>query len=323
MKDWARVPVVLAAAGLCACGPKPHPTSVPRDSRDAHCAPVRPGQGMELIVLGSGGPRGVGRAAASYVVSVDGVPRLLIDAGPGSFVRLGETRLATERLDTVLLTHLHVDHAGDVPAFVKSQDLRSDRALTFRFSGPEGRGAYPSTSSFLDRLFGPQGAFAYLAAFRNPLHFMTTDLPLDLDAGPTVVLQHDDLKVLSVAVDHGEVPALAFRVEHGGRSLVVSGDLASKRGRIVELARGADLLVYDAAVLDPPGSPEGLYALHTPPRRIGEVAAEAGVKRLLLSHIPPATERHMSEVLESVRASFHGDVRLAHDCMQMTLNNPK
>lgn len=278
---------------------------------------------FELAVLGSGGPRGFGRAASSYAVFIDGTARLLVDAGPGAFVRLGEMDLDFSAIDTLLLTHLHVDHAGDLPGFVKSRDLAGDQPqMTFRIFGPAGGGEYPSTSAFIDRLFGAQGAFAYLPKFRNQLRFIATDLPTQPGAPVHEVLREGDLHVTSIAVDHDDVPAVAFRVEHAGHALVVSGDLASKNENPARLAAGADLLVYDTAVVDPPGSPKKLYDLHTPPHRIGEIAFAAGVKSLLLSHLPPAVEKAKAAVMKSVRASYRGQARFAEDCLRVDLMKP-
>ena len=283
----------------------------------------KPFSRFELVVLGSGGPRGFGRAASSYAVFLDGAARVLVDVGPGAFVRLGEMGIDFSAVDLLLLTHLHIDHAGDVPGFVKSRDLSGDQPLmTFRFFGPSGGGDYPSTTDFVDRLFGPKGAFAYLPAFRNRLRFQVTDLPVQPGAGVHEVLREEGLHVTSIAVDHDDVPAVAFRLEHAGHALVISGDLASKNDNLARLATGADLLVYDTAVVDPPGSPEKLYDLHTPPRRIGEVAAAAGVRSLLLSHIPPAVEKAQAQVMRSVRASFKGRTRFAEDCLRVDLMRP-
>src|SRR4029077_7795960 len=65
---------------------------------------------LELIVLGSGGPRAFGRGATSYAVLVDGTPRILVDAGAGAFIESGKLGLDFDHLDIVLLTHLHIDH---------------------------------------------------------------------------------------------------------------------------------------------------------------------------------------------------------------------
>lgn len=290
------------------------------DARQADCREVSPPfSPFELAVVGSGGPRGFGRAASSYVVFVDGAPRILVDVGPGAFVRLGQMNLDFGALDTVLLTHLHVDHAGDLPGFVKSRDLSYNRPLTFRIFGPEGAGDYPSTTAFIDRLFGAKGAFAYLRNFRNDLGFAVTDLPVQASAPIREVLREGDLHITSIAVQHGDAPALAFRIEHAGHAVVFSGDLASKNDNLTRLAIGADLLVYDTSVLDPPNDPPVLYDLHTAPRRIGEVATAAQVRSLVLSHLTPDVEHAPDDVLASVRSTFKGQVRFAADCLRIDL----
>jgi ribonuclease BN (tRNA processing enzyme) len=319
----SEVCLLVASTLMAACAhasPAQHDMA-PRsqDAPASLCRVAGPHSAFELVVLGSGGPRGFGRAASSYLVYLDGKARLLVDAGPGAFVRLGEIGVDFEALDTLLLTHLHIDHAGDVPGFVKSRDLSFDKPLTFRIFGPAGGGDYPSTTAFIDRLFGPHGSFAYLPTFRNELRFEVSDLPTKADAPIHELLHEGDLRITSVAVDHDDVPAVAFRIEHAGRALVLSGDLASKNDNLAHLAAGAALLVYDATVLDPPGSPAALYDLHTAPRRIGEVAAAANVRSLLLSHLTPAVETARSEVLRSVHATFKGDARLAEDCMRIDL----
>src|SRR5580698_7623483 len=84
-------------------------------------APAKPA--LEVVVLGSGGPRPFGRGGSSFIVVVEGTPRILVDAGPGAFLRIGELELDLERVDTVLLTHLHIDHSGDLAAFFNARGL--------------------------------------------------------------------------------------------------------------------------------------------------------------------------------------------------------
>jgi len=318
-----RTVATVLLAGIAACAPTPSTTTPAQAPTATICAAAKKDETSTfgLSVLGSGGPASTGRAASGYVVSIDGTPRILIDAGPGAFVRLGEMGINLEHLDTILLTHLHIDHAGDVPGFVKSRDLSYGHPLTFRFFGPEAGGTYPSTRAFLETLFGAQGAFGYLPAFRNQLTLEPHDLPIRADAPMQELVRDKGLLITSIAVDHGDVPAVAYRIEHDGYSVVVSGDLASKADNLVVLARGADLLVYDAAVLDPPGSPAGLYALHTAPKRIGEVAAAARVRRLLLSHLSPAVAQAQDTVLRSISASYTGPVRFATDCMAIDVTS--
>ena len=80
--------------------------------------------------------------------------------------------------------------------------------------------------------------------------------------------------------------------------------------------------MVSCAVLDPPGSPEALYQRHAPPKRLGETAAAAGVKALLLTHLPPAVSAQTSEVLASVRKAFAGAVTFAEDGLRVTVDSP-
>src|ERR1700741_4234203 len=81
---------------------------------------------LEVVVLGSGGPRAFGRGGSSFIVTIEGTPRILLDAGPGGFLRIGELDLDLEKVDTVLLSHLHIDHSGDLAAFFNDRALTSD-----------------------------------------------------------------------------------------------------------------------------------------------------------------------------------------------------
>ena len=136
---------------------------------------------LEVVVLGSGGPRAFGRAGSSYIVLVDGMPRILVDAGPGMFVRLGELNINIEPVDTVLLTHLHIDHSGDLAAFLNERALTSDGPITYRVFGPDGARLFPKTSRFVDLLVGRDGAFAYQKTFGADETFAVRDLAIALD----------------------------------------------------------------------------------------------------------------------------------------------
>jgi ribonuclease BN (tRNA processing enzyme) len=292
----------------------------------AAAAPNRPAAGLELIVLGSGGPAALGRAASSYLILVDGKPRILVDAGPGSFARIGESHVSLEDLDVVLLTHLHIDHAGELPGIVKARAVSTGHAIRFEVYGPTGQAAhgddaaFPSTSRFVDLLFGTGGAFEYLKDFSAPVAFHVTDLPV---AGigarePRTILDRPGVSVRAIGGHHGDAPAIIYRVEHEGRSIVFSGDIDAQGLPSLEtIARGASLLVFDAVVLDPPGSPQILYTLHTPPNAIGQLAERDGIGALLLSHLSPAIDGNRGDVTESIARHYHGAVRFAADGMRL------
>jgi ribonuclease BN (tRNA processing enzyme) len=277
---------------------------------------------LELVVLGSGGPGALGRAASCYLVLVDGTPRILVDAGPGAFVRLGEANLSLSDTDIVLLTHLHIDHAGELPGLFKARAVSRGDAIVFRVWGPTGTGArqqeaqFPSTSRFLDLLFGKNGAFAYLSDFAAPITIQAHDIPAQVhqEPMPQAIFREGGLLITAVPGHHGDAPAVIYRIDYQGKSITFSGDIdAQGLSGLSAIAKGSDLLVFNSVVLDPPGSRAVLYTLHTPPRAIGELARDTGVRSLLLSHISPAVEQNQDAVLQSIKRNFNGPVSFAAD----------
>jgi ribonuclease BN (tRNA processing enzyme) len=280
---------------------------------------------LEVLVLGSGGPGAAGRAASSYLVMLDGVARILVDAGPGSFARLGEARASLADTDIVLLTHLHIDHAGELPGLFKARAVSSSGPIVFNVWGPVGapgggQDAYfPSTSRFLELLFGPQGAYAYLRDFASPMTIHAHDIQAPASSTePRQLLRHGDTRITAMAGHHGDAPSVIYRIEHAGRSATFSGDIdAAGLPALRRMAQATDLLVFNTVVLDPPGSPAILYSLHTPPDSIGKLAQDAGVGALLLSHISPAVEANRDAVLRSIRRHYPGAVSFAQDGMRI------
>jgi ribonuclease BN (tRNA processing enzyme) len=269
---------------------------------------------LQVVVLGSGGPRAFGRAGSSYIVLVEGTPRILVDAGPGAFLRIGELNLNLDKVDTVLLTHLHIDHSEDLAAFFNARALTSDGSITYRVFGPGGSGLFPKTSRFLALLVGEGGAFAYQKTFGADESFTVRDLAIRLDSPRTKIVDEDGLVVEEIATHHGDCPSVAYRISYKKRVVIFSGDMdASALPNLVQLAKNGDLLIFNCAVLDPPNSPSQLYDLHTPPRMIGEAARESEVKSLLLSHLAPDVEGQQGAVRKSIRASYAGPVAFASD----------
>ncbi len=278
--------------------------------------PAKPA--LEVVVLGSGGPRAFGRGGSSYIVLVGGRPRILVDAGPGAFLRIGELDLDLEKVDAVLLTHLHIDHSGDLAAFFNARALTSDGPITYRVFGPDGAGLFPKTSRFVNLLVGEDGAFAYQKTFGARESFVVRDLAISLDSALTKIVDEDGLVVEEIATHHGDCPSVAYRVSYKSVVLVFSGDMdASALPNLVQLAKNADLLIFNCAVLDPPDSPSQLYDLHTPPRKIGEAAQTSGVKSLLLSHLAPDVEGQEDAVRKSIRTSYAGPVAFASDKLRV------
>ncbi len=293
---------------------------------------------LEVTVLGSGGPMAlVDRASPGYLVSVDGVHRIMMDGGGGNFLRLGQSRTFTlERLDMWLFTHFHIDHCSDFPAIIKSMYyLRRGYNVNnpLMVIGPEKGGKFPSATEFVDKLFNPEyGIYAYLhdflkTVFALDLNLETTNVPYDYNAykSPIIAYEKDGIRISTIPVSHGPdmtIPAVAYRVDYNGESITYSGDLTSEPGvdfeNIVALAAGTDVLIYDAS-LSPAQriNPPDLF--HSLPAEIGKAAQEAGVKKLVLSHfMPPYTDLKTSEIVAGVQRYYSGEIILAEDLLTVT-----
>jgi ribonuclease BN (tRNA processing enzyme) len=263
--------------------------------------------GVALQVLGSGGPElGDRRASSSYLIWRDGVPRVLIDSGGGSALRFGESGATVSDLDVILLTHLHVDHTADLTALVKSSYFE-DRQRPLRIFGPAGKQNFPSTTHFVQILFGhSNGAWRYLSEI--PLE------PHNVVPGEHEVRQIYDsggIRIAAARVVHGGVPAIAYRVEADNVSVAFSGDTDGNNGNLEKLARNANLLVAHNAV--PEGATGVERSLHMPPSVIGRIAADAAVKQLVLSHRMLRTLGRETESLSAIRSFYSGAVTFADD----------
>ena len=273
------------------------------------------GTGIEVQVLGSGGPETQDmRASSSYVIWINGKSRVLVDSGGGSALRFGQGGAQMQDLDLVLFTHLHADHSADFPALVKSSFFE-DRTQPLPVYGPTGNTLFPATTEFIQVMFNAKtGAFRYLYDFITPGAASYTIEAHDVDtAKPAVSTVYSDkgLKVSAVPVIHGPVPALAWRVDTAGKRMVFSGDTNGNGGGLEQLARQADLLVAHNAV---PEDATGVARnLHMPPSVIGRIAGTAHVKQLVLSHRMLRTLGRENETRRYINKSFSGPVSFADD----------
>ena len=273
------------------------------------------GHGVEVQVLGSGGPEVEGkRASSSYLVWRDGKARVLIDAGGGSALRFGESAAHTADLVAILLSHLHIDHTGDLPALFMSSYF-GERKSALPVFGPVGNGDFPTTTAFIAALFDPaHGAYRYLGNYLRGRDDGYRVEPHDVLLAPRDVSKLssiDGIVLSATTVIHGSTPALAWRVDVDDRSVVFSGDTNGDNGNLQLLAKGADLLIAHNAI--PEGTDGPPRALHMPPSVIGFIAKTAAVRHLVLSHRMLRTLGREDETLRVIRHNYAGPVDFAND----------
>lgn len=259
-------------------------------------------------MLGSGGPFLVGeRVSAGYVVWLDGRARLLVDAGGGTFERLGRLGIDLTSLDAILLTHLHIDHSGGLAPVVFASVMAGHTRLTVL--GPAARDDQPGASEVCELLFGPYGAWRYLHTF-DGFEMQVTDLPSDADDPVVTTVDLGNFRIETVAVPHGMMPAVGYRISTMSSSITFSGDIEGEHPAFAALAEDTDLLVHALALpeRDVPHS-----HLHAPPSQVGRQARDARCRALLLTHVMPDLEDERPAAERLVRAAYDGPVTWAHD----------
>jgi ribonuclease BN (tRNA processing enzyme) len=216
---------------------------------------------VKLTVIGcSGSGPGPASPASCYLVEHDGF-RLLLDLGNGSFGAL-QGITDPDTIDAVFLSHLHADHCLDIAPFV----------VWHRYSGRSSHGLLP--------LFAPMDAERRLAMAYDHEGDGLTDVFDFVPVGPGT-FEIGPFAAEIVRTAH-PIECYAIRLTAGGRSMVYTGDTGPSDD-VVGLARGADVLLAEAAHPPGPGLPPGL---HLTGREAGEHAAAAKVGRLLITHIP-------------------------------------
>jgi ribonuclease BN (tRNA processing enzyme) len=271
-------------------------------------------KGVAVQVLGSGGPELEDkRASSSYLVWQDGQARVLIDAGGGSALRFGESGAKMSQLDVMLFTHLHVDHSADFPSLMFSSWFE-ERNRALPIYGPEGNDYFPSMVEFVHAFFNNRnGIYRYLSVLLVAEENGGYELqPHNIAGDPSsVAFRGEHLSAYAARVIHGGVPALAWRIEIGGKTIVFSGDTNGEGDNLIRLAKDADLFIAHNAV--PEGATGVERRLHMPPSVIGQIAQQAEVKKLVLSHRMLRTLGKEPETLSEIRKNFAGPVTFAND----------
>lgn len=248
-----------------------------------------------------------------------------------------------------MLSHLHIDHTGDLSAAIKTIYFHNNlargvnpnipgRTAPINIYGPastsfpNGPGGkfpgtnalqYPSTEDYVHNHYSVAkgGVERYLNAFAPAISggaskfvYTANDLSSNwMSENTETVLKQGALKITAIAVNHGPVPAVGFRIDYKGHSIAYTGDISSITSNMITLARNTDLLIYDTAITEALPTNPVFHALHTEPRRLGQVAAGANVKSLVLSHLTPVTEPRIEAVKNVIRENYVGEIKVAKD----------
>jgi ribonuclease BN (tRNA processing enzyme) len=250
---------------------------------------------LQITVLGSAGSHtGVGRVCSGYLVQAGGTS-VLLDAGNGSTANL-QRHLPLRDLDAIVISHRHIDHCIDLIGGFYA--LRFDPAFAGR------QLPLYAAAEVYDTLTGLLSGDSQMA-FGEVYDHQQVGHGDQIEVGPLA---------LSFASNIHPPPTVATRIEVGGSVLVYSADTAGGDA-LVEHARGADLFLCEATW--PGDAQDWPPGIHLTGRGAGAVATQAGVKRLVLTHIAGGSDRQ--QILREAGETYDGPIELAEDLTTYTV----
>jgi ribonuclease BN (tRNA processing enzyme) len=247
---------------------------------------------VEITVVGSGTVVPRLERRQSCVVVESGGETLVFDLGSGAVRGMLRAGLDPFAVDRIFFTHFHPDHTVDVVPLLFSvkYGAEEERSRPLHLAGPE---PFERFWGSITEVWGK---------------FMLGDYPTHVSELPHVCLSPLDLPGcrLSWAPAEHRPESIAYRLDSDdGGGFVYTGD--TEYGEpVVELARGAHTMLVECSF--PDGSP---VAGHLTPRSVARMASEAGVERVVLTHLYPAAER--LDLRREVGRGYDGEVIVAHD----------
>lgn len=293
----------------------------------AQAAPDSSAPAIRVTLLGTGRPDPViDRFGPSTLVEAGG-QTLLFDAGRGASQRLWQLRIPLSRVDHVFLTHLHSDHTVGLP----------DVWLTGWLPTPFGRRAKPLG------VWGPEGtrdmAAALVRAFAWDIDRRGRGEGLPPggivleghDVQPGVVYERGGVRVTAFLVDHGGLlqPAYGYRVDHGGHSVVISGDTRPSES-LASASAGVDVLVHEviaapAPLLAQSETARRIVGFHTLPEDAGRIFARVRPRLAVYSHVvllttdPAFPAPTAAELVPRTRTTYDGPLEVGEDLMAIDI----
>jgi len=296
--------------------------------------------GLHAAICGAGSPMPDATRSGPCIAVIAGRHVFVVDAGEGGPRTLALMGVQPARIDGVLLTHFHSDHIGGLGELLLQRWATGSHTDQTPVYGPQGvelvvQGfnlAYTLDKGYRiahhgEQTVPPSGSGGVARPF--------TVAP-DSDAS-IVVLRQDGLTITAIPVNHKPVfPAVAYRFDYGGRSLVISGDTAASPV-LAAAAKGADVLLHEglqvtmvaemqkAAVRNGRAPMATITAdipsYHTTPEDAAKVAAEAGVRELVFYHtIPPLPVSYLNAVFLGDAARFYkGPISVSTDGLLLSL----
>jgi len=292
--------------------------------------PTVPDTGFHAILLGTGIPIPNPERASAATLIVAGGKTFMVDTGPGSVSRLAEN--GYQQVDYVLYTHFHLDHYGDLGS------------VLFRRGGTNPKHPQPilgpkGTKDVVDKVVESVAIDeTYRIAHHGDNWSKQAMHAAVQEFEPGVVFDEGGLKITMFNVNHEPVvPAVGYRFDFEGKSIVVSGD-TKKSDSLIAASMDCDLLIHEAmnaTVLNralpmlkrsqPRGGAmlEDLMSHHTSTLEVAEIAKEVNAKKVVLTHLVPTIAPQDGPETTFVRGMsdiYSGPIVVGRDNMIITVD---
>ena len=273
---------------------------------------------IDITLTGTGSPMiDPNRAGPSTLVTAGG-QTFLVDCGRGVLMRAAAVGVGAANLTALLITHLHSDHITDLSDIITTRWINSFGPAPLPIIGP------PGTRAVIEATLA---ALAPDISYRIGHH-------ADITAPPEVVVHEyaagqvwdsGGVVITAAPTDHRPVePTIAFRIEFGGKSVVLAGDTVPCDS-LDELARGANALVHTVIRADlveqiPVQRLKDILDYHSSVEQAAATAARAGVDTLVLTHYVPPLAAGQEEQWRALAAGeFSGRVELGDDLLRVSV----
>ncbi len=291
-----------------------------------------------LITLGTrGGPLPTAdRAQSSNLLVVNGA-LYLIDAGGGVTGRIVQAGYDFRKVGKIFITHPHSDHTAGLATLLVSE-WEYQRAEPIDIYGGGVDALVKGTIAYLT----PNAEIRWAEGKKRPM----ADTFHGHEVSPGLVYQDENVKVTAVENTHfhfdpgtppyGKYHSYSYRFETPGRVVFFTGD-TGPTDAVVELAKGADLYVTETTSPDDvvelfkkngawqaktPAEQEGflrhMHEEHVTPTDIGRMAAKAGVKAVVMTHLGPSINSNddYRRFVDEAKKYYSGPITIAKDLMK-------
>lgn len=277
---------------------------------------------FSVTLLGTGSPRPLPNRFSMSTLVEAGDQTLVFDAGRGATIRLYEHGVRLGAVDALFVTHFHSDHTVGIPDLWLSGWIGTSfgqRKEPFRVVGPTG------TRTLMDHLAEAYSADISTREADEGLPPEGVAVQVEEFTGDGVVYEEDGVKVTAFAVNHGDLikPAVGYRVDYDGRSVLISGDTRYDEN-LIRAAEGVDLLIHEVIVPHPKmiESPVGRAIIehHTTPQEAGRIFTQVHPDLAVYSHIvlfgsPENPAPNEEDLVTFTRETYDGPLVVGEDGM--------